>query len=495
MVTVGIDLGTTNTVVSIMENEKAHIVEIDQSSLMPSEFYYNKKKNIRQVGKIAKNRRLMDPENGIKSTKRTMDSLDKLYSASGESFSSQDIAVEILLKVKEAVNKYLEKEEELVAVITVPNNFSTSAVENTQQAGLRAGFHEVTILKEPIASVLAYGEAIKHDHATYFVSDFGGGTYDIAVIRYDGVDYEVLATGGNEHLGGDDFTNAMIDYINELIFNKEQFDFSADTIENNILLQSLFENNKIYQRAKARIAEKAEHTKIVLSHQSEEDIEILKLFMRNDEIVNFDYHITAKEFENYPKTQRLLGSFRKSIEDVITKLERQNLSINDIDYIIYAGGSMNIPQVQNIVKELLPNKTILDNNLDTIVAIGASCYDGNHIKPRINYNLGLRVDETKMSVIIPEQSQYPIQQSKVYTTIEDNQTAVDFEAYEGNVKDNIYDQSNHYLGTLHISGITPQKAGKPVIQVTFSLTKEGILEIVAVDQLTNEKYSTELKIK
>ncbi len=118
-----------------------------------------------------------------------------------------------------------------------------------------------------------------------------------------------------------------------------------------------------------------------------------------------------------------------------------------------------------------------------------------HRVSRINYNLGLRVDETKMSVIIPEQSQYPMKQSKVYTTIENNQTAVDFEAYEGNVIDNIYDQSNHYLGTLHISGITPQKAGEPAIQVTFSLTKEGKLDIIAIDQLTNEEYSTELKIK
>ena len=491
---IGIDLGTTNTVVTIKENESIHVIEVDNNILIPSVFYYNKERNMRLVGQRAKNRGLVDPQNYIKSTKRSMDSPEAKFKASGEMFTAQDIAVEILLKVKSAVFDYLGHEEDLEAVITVPNNFSTSAVENTKNAGIKAGFQKVTTLKEPIASVLAYGEDILPDHeAVYFVCDFGGGTLDLAVVQYDGNEYEVIATGGDEKLGGDNFTDAMIEYCYEKILNQHQIDFTQDSIAGNAVLENLYDSDEIFQRVKARLAEKSESAKLQLSYESQTNIELSELCIKNGKPIVFSQNITRDEFYNYPKTKRLLRRFREAIEDVIAKIENHNISTQDINHVILVGGSMNLPAAKDIVKELLP-VNILDDDLDTIVAIGASGKIDiqKRIIPRLNYNLGVKVKGDFLDVLIPEQSKYPITKKAYYTTSEDYQTEMDFEVYEGNVLDNVLNDQNHWLGKLNISGIESKPKGEAYIELTFSLNAEGILKITAIDTKNNHQVQTEL---
>lgn len=491
---IGIDLGTTNTVVTINDNDQIKIVPIDNDNLLPSVFYYNEKRKIKLVGKRAKNRGLMDPDNYIKSTKRSIDSPEKKFTASNKTFSSEDVAVEILLKVKEAIYQYLGHEEELEAVITVPNNFTTSAVENTKSAGIRAGFSKVETLKEPIASVLAYGEEIRPDnHAIYFVCDFGGGTLYIAVIRYDGNEYEVIATGGNEKLGGDDFTNAMINYLNNQIMEKEALDYSLDSIEDNVLLKTVYDSNVTYQRTKAKIAQKAEAAKVALSYETSVNVAIGELCVKNDQSVTFECAVTSEDFNQYSEVKRLWRDYKEAIEEVIEKLKREDIEVSDINHVIFVGGSMNLPEAKRIVQELIP-ANILEDNLDTIVAIGASSKmtTTKQITPRVNFNLGLKVEGDKISVIIPEQSKYPIEASKIYTTLEDNQTMISFEVYEGNIVDDVYDKKNHWLGKLDLSGIEMKEAGEPQIKVTFSLNQEGILKITALDLSNNHQVDTEL---
>lgn len=491
---IGIDLGTTNTVVTIKEDKHIHVIEVDNSALIPSVFYYNKVRNIRLVGKRARNRGMVDPQNYIKSTKRSMGSPEAKFTASKEYFSAQDIAVEILLKVKSAVFDYLGYEDDLEAVITVPNNFSTAAVENTKNAGIRAGFQKVTTLKEPIASVLAYGEEILPDQESiYFVCDFGGGTLDLAVVQYNGNEYEVIATGGDEKLGGDNFTDAMIEYCYDMILDQHQLDLSQESIHGNVVLENIYDNDEIFQRVKARLAEKSESAKLQLSYESQANIELSELCIQNGKPVVFSHNITRNEFYNYPKTKRLLRHFREAIEDVITKMKNQNISVQDLDHVILVGGSMNLPAAKDIIKELLP-VNILDNDLDTIVAIGASSKIDiqKSIIPRLNYNLGIRIKGDYLHVLIPEQSKYPITKTGYYSTSEDYQTEMDFEVYEGNVLDNVYDNQNHWLGELHLSGIESKPKGEANIELTFSLDAEGILKIIALDTKNNNQVQTEL---
>ena len=491
---IGIDLGTTNTVVTINDNDQIKIIPIDNDHLVPSVFYYNEKRKIKLVGKRAKNRGLMDPDNYIKSTKRSIDSPEKKFTASNKTFSSEDIAVEILSKVKEAIYQYLGHEEKIEAVITVPNNFTTNAVENTKNAGIRAGFSKVETLKEPIASVLAYGEKIRPDnHAIYFVCDFGGGTFDIAVIKYDGSEYEVIATGGNEKLGGDDFTNAMIDYLNDQIMEKEALDYSLESIEDNALLKMVYDSDVTYQRTKAKIAQKAETAKLALSYETSVNVAIGELCVKDNQSVIFECDMSSVDFNQYPKVKRLWRDYQEAIEEVIEKLKREDIGTSDIDHVIFVGGSMNLPEAKRIVQELIP-ANILEDNLDTIVAIGASSKmtTTKQIIPRVNFNLGLKVEGDKISVIIPEQSKYPIEASKMYTTIYDNQKEISFEVYEGNAIDNVYDRKNHWLGKLILNGIEQTNAGEARVKVTFSLNQEGILKITAVDLSNNHQVNTEL---
>ncbi len=493
---IGIDLGTTNSVVTIKQGSDVHVIEVENNLLIPSVFYYNRDKNLRLVGRRAKNRGLIDPQNVIRSTKRYIDT-KKTFTASNENFTAEDIAVEILLKIKESVYRYLGSQEPLDAVITVPNNFSTLAVENTKNAGIRAGFENVTTLKEPIAAVLAYGEELAPlQNAMYFVCDFGGGTLDIAVVSYDGQQYEVIATGGNERLGGEDFTQVMIDYIYDQILDQLQIDLTPDTITGNVLLENLYANDDVYLRMKAKLYEKAEYAKTVLSVDYATEVEISELCIRNNQSIPFQCQIQREDYMNYSKTKRLLRDFKEAVEEVIHKMEIQNIHINDVDKVIMVGGSMNLPAVKNIIHDLLP-VDILDQHLDTVVAIGASrkVTMKKAIIPRLNYNLGIMISGNRLSAIIPEQSQYPIEKAQIYTTSEDNQTELYFEVYEGNVLDNVYNSHNHWLGRLTINDIEAQPKGTPRIQVTFSLDNEGILYITAEDLSNHHQVKTELNWK
>ena len=501
-VEVGIDLGTTNTVVQMKSKDGICNIPVDNEPLLPSVFYKSKKKDIELVGGRAKTRGLMDPQNYIKSTKRSMDSNEKKFHVSDESFSAEDIAVKILLKAKEAIYKYLGHEDEIEAVITVPNNFSINAVENTKKAGERAGFVKVEILKEPIAAVLAYGEQLQLDkESLYFVSDFGGGTLDIAVIRYDDEKYEVIATGGNDRLGGDDFTQAMLHYFYNIIVNNEKYrflDFSLDQIEDSDILKNIFDTNNSFQKAKARLLEKAEQAKIELSMQHQTHVEIPRLFIYNGEAVDFECDVTLDDYKQYFETQRLLLNFKEAVEDVIFKLNNSNIQVTDLSHVIYVGGSMNLPFAKEIIHELLPIPT-LDDNLDTVVAIGAASKFGvkkqrKKIIPKLNYNLGVKVKDDKFSVIIENQTIYPVEKYAYYTTNRDNQTELDFEVFEGNVLKNVYDPKNHALGFLTISDIVPREEGVPRIKVTFSINEEGILKITAFDEDNKNEVHTEIRI-
>ncbi len=488
---VGIDLGTTNSCVAVMEGGKPTVIaNAEGFRTTPSVVAYAKNGD-RLVGQIAKRQSVMNPENTFYSVKRfigrrfdevTHETTEVSYkvlnvsgnvkidcSAQGKQFAPEEISAQVLRKLKEDASKYLG-EDVTQAVITVPAYFNDSQRQATKDAGKIAGLEVLRIINEPTAASLAYG-LDKKSNETVLVFDLGGGTFDVSILEVgDGV-FEVLATSGDTHLGGDDFDKKIVDFLAEGFRNSEGIDLRKD------------------KQALQRLTEAAEKAKIELSSVTQAEINLPFITATQDGPKHLEMTLTRAKFEEL--CADLIDRCRIPVENAMRDAKKDK---NGIDEVVLVGGSTRIPAVQEMVKRILgkdPNQTV---NPDEVVAVGAAIQAGvlaGEVKDILlldvtPLSLGVETLGGVMTKIIPRNTTIPTKKSEVFSTAADGQTNVEIHVLQGERE---MSTDNKSLGTFRLDGIPPAQRGVPQIEVTFDIDANGILNVKARDKGTGKEQS------
>ena len=469
---IGIDLGTTNSVVSYMENGKIEYIKFRNRESLSSVVLFQNNKFI--VGEKAKRKSVVYPNNYIKSSKTYMGT-GKQWIIEGMSITPTDVAKEILEEIRKTIKKEFSDIDEIEVVITVPAYFTSSQIDETKKSAQLAGYNVKQIITEPVSAALAYGFEDKIDQKIFIV-DIGGGTFDTAILEVKNQTFNTLAIGGDNKLGGDDFDKILLDMFLKYIRRDEGVNLASFN------KSGLDENS--YYKAFQMLSAKAEETKIELSENDNVEVSIANLF----DNYNFEMNITKELFEL--EALFLLKKIKREIEKTI---EESNLKISTIDKIVLVGGSARIPAIRNYVIEVFKKTPYADKPLDKLVAMGAAIAvsEENSIKIRdiISHSLGIRIIGDRFSPIILKNSRYPLSKSERYTTTCDYQEAINIRVYEGEDENNI--KNNFYYGGFTLKDIQDAKKGVPSIEVTFEFDKNRILHVTAKDLNTN---STNKKI-
>ena len=464
---IGIDLGTTNSCVSVLEGgDPVVIPNAEGNRTTPSVVGFTKNGE-RLVGETAKRQAVTNPDRTIMSIKRHMGTEFKTE-IDGKEHTPQDISAMILMKLKADAESYLgEKVTE--AVITVPAYFTDSQRQATKDAGKIAGLDVKRIINEPTAASLSYGLDKEEDHQKIMVYDLGGGTFDVSVLELgDGV-FEVLATNGNNHLGGDDFDDVLIDFIAEAFMKENKVDLRKDKMS----LQ--------------RLKEAAEKAKKELSSTQTTSINLPFITATAEGPLHLNMDITRAKFDQL--TRHLV---EKTIEPMKKALKDANISSGDIDKVILVGGSTRIPAVQEAVKKITnkdPHKGI---NPDECVAIGAAIQAGvltGEVKDVLlldvtPLSLGIETLGAVFTKLIERNTTIPTKKSQIFSTAADNQTAVDIHVLQGERE---MASNNITLGRFQLTGIPPAPRGVPQIEVTFDIDANGIVNVSAKDKGTGKE--------
>ncbi len=467
---IGIDLGTTNSCVAVMEGgAPVVIVNTDGARTTPSVVGFAKNGE-RLIGETAKRQAITNPDNTISSIKREMGSNYKV-TVEGKSYSPQEISAMILQKLKTDAENYLgEKVTE--AVITVPAYFTDSQRQATKDAGKIAGLDVKRIINEPTAAALAYGLDNEHEQKI-LVYDLGGGTFDVSVIEIgDGV-IEVLATSGNNRLGGDDFDKRVIDYLVQEFKKAENMDLSIDKM------------------AMQRLKEAAEKAKKELSTVTSTNINLPFITMNQDGPKHLDVTLTRAKFDEL--TSDLVDA---TMEPVRVALKDAGLQSSELDKILLVGGSTRIIAVQDAVKKITGKEAFKGINPDECVAVGAAI-QGGKMSGESGAGDIMLVDVTPLSLsietlggvatkIVEKNTAIPTNKKQVFSTAEDNQTAVDIRVVQG---ERPLARDNKELGMFRLDGIAPARRGIPQIEVTFDIDANGIVHVSAKDMGTGKEQT------
>jgi len=490
---IGIDLGTTNSVVAVMEGGKPTVIPNQEGSRTTPSVVAFTKSGERLVGQVAKRQAITNPENTVFSIKRCMgrrydEITDEAHhvpyslvkgenntarvEAMGKVYSPPEISAMILQKLKTAADDYLGEKVEK-AVITVPAYFNDAQRQATKDAGQIAGLEVVRLVNEPTAAALAYGLDKKKDE-TIAVFDYGGGTFDISILEVGEGVVEVKSTYGDTHLGGDDLDQILIQWM-VAEFRKDQ---GVDLSKDRMALQ--------------RLKEAAEKAKIELSSTMETEINLPFVTADASGPKHLNMRLTRAKFE-----QMIDAMVQKTIEPCRLALKDANLDAKDVDEVVLVGGSTRIPLVQKMVSDFFGKEPHKGVNPDEVVAIGAAIQAGvlgGEVKDVLlldvtPLSLGVETLGGVTDVVIPRNTTIPTRKSKVYSTAEDNQTQVEIHVLQG---ERPMSKDNRTLGRFHLMGIPPAPRGIPQVEVTFDIDANGILHVAAKDRATGQEQKIQI---
>ena len=464
--TIGIDLGTTNSVVAVMEGGKPTVIANAEGSRTTPSIVGFSKTGEKLVGQLAKRQAILNPDKTIASIKRHMGE-DYKVNIDGKDYTPQEISAMILRKLADDASNYLG-EKVTSAVITVPAYFNDAQRQATKDAGKIAGLDVLRIVNEPTAAALAYGlEKDKSEKVLVF--DLGGGTFDVSILEIgDGV-HEVLSTSGDTHLGGDDFDQKVMDWICDEFQKQEGIDLRGD------------------KQAMQRVKEAAEKAKCELSSVMETNINLPFITADANGPKHLDLNLTRAKFEDLSRD--LLNRCKTPVERALSDA---GISKSDINEVVLVGGSTRIPAVQQLVKEYTgkePNQSV---NPDEVVAVGAAVQAGvlaGEVKDIVLLDvtpltLGIETLGGVMTPLVPRNTTIPVSKSQVFSTAENNQTAVDIHVLQG---ERPMSSDNKSLGMFRLDGIAPAMRGVPQIEVTFDIDANGIVNVSAKDKATNKE--------
>ncbi len=467
---VGIDLGTTNSVVSVFEaGETVVIPNSEGARTTPSIVGFAKNGEV-LVGEVAKRQAITNPDRTIRSVKRHMGTKWNV-DIDGKKYTAQEISARTLMKLKRDAEAYLG-DTVTQAVITVPAYFDDAQRQATKEAGAIAGLEVLRIINEPTAAALAYGlDKDSQTDETILVFDLGGGTFDVSVLEIaDGV-FEVKSTSGDTHLGGDDWDQAVIDWLVKEFKNTEGVDLAADKM------------------ATQRLKEAAEKAKIELSQVQQTAINLPFITATADGPKHLDLTLTRAKFQEL--TADLVERCRKPFESAI---KDAGLSKTDLDHVVMVGGSTRMPAIQDLVQAMSGKEPHKGVNPDEVVAIGAAVQAGvlrGDVKDVLlldvtPLSLGIETKGGIMTKLIERNTTIPTRKSEVFTTAEDMQPSVRIVVLQGEREMSAY---NKTLGTFELVDLPPAPRGVPQIEVTFDIDANGIVNVSAKDRATNKEQS------